>query len=452
MDGYTLAARAREVCDDPEVRRALAERDITTVYRRLVAAGLNQRQIADLTGQRPSEISEIVNGRAVQSIVVLERIADGLGVPRGWMGLAFAGGRSRSEVYAELELAPDAQEVDEDVKRRSFLAVAGTELFGQPLFGTPSAGALTIRDVHHEPPSRVGMADVESFTAVTARLGVLDRTAGGVAARETLAAVAAGGDQLLTAEATDQVRHLLRGAVSEAHRLAGWASGDVGMVDHCRWHMRRAMDLAQGDAERLAGVLAAAGDMEKHYRAPGDALKLFQLGTIGLPVNGDPQARAVLHGLAAGAYLTLGHPDQARAELRTARSLFSDAPDAAASLPFFAFYGPGHGLLAATGSKLADYDSARTDVQQALDTRPDYDVRCRALDTIVLATILINAGELRDGIMETRRALALVQEVGSQRVRDRLAPLGDALTGRNDSTCRDLARQVRAATAESPQP
>ncbi|MGH3797801.1 MAG: hypothetical protein ACRDSP_23260 [Pseudonocardiaceae bacterium] len=75
--------------------------------------------------------------------------------------------------------------------------------------------------------------------------------------------------------------------------------------------------------------------------------------------------------------------------------MFRDAPDPEAALPFFAFYGPGHGLLAATGAKLADYEPALDDVQRALDLRSDYDVRCRALDTIVLATILIDSGEIR---------------------------------------------------------
>ena len=39
-----------------------------------------------------SEISEIISGRrAVVSYDVLVRIGDGLGVPRGWMGLAASG-------------------------------------------------------------------------------------------------------------------------------------------------------------------------------------------------------------------------------------------------------------------------------------------------------------------------------------------------------------------------
>jgi len=261
-------------------------------------------------------------------------------------------------------------------------------------------------------------------------------------AREALVAMAATGERLLTTRCTDDVRHRMRYAVADVHRLAGWASGDVGLTDHCRWHMHQALDHAQGSPDRVAQVLAAAGDMEKHYGAPNDALKLFQLALVGTATSHDPRIGAVLHGLSASAFLTLGHPDKARAELSESRAMFSDADDTAGSLPFFAFYGPGHGLLAATMTKLADYERARTDVRQALNNRPDYDVRCNALDTIVLATILINAGELREGISETRRALGLVAEVGSQRVRDRLKPLQRALFARRDSTCRDLAHRV----------
>lgn len=194
---------------------------------------------------------------------------------------------------------------------------------------------------------------------------------------------------------------------------------------------------------------AAAGDMEKHYGAPEDALKFFQLGIVGLPVSADRQSSAVLYGLSASAYLMSGHAEQARRALKQARNLFAEVAEPEAALPFFAFYGPGHGLLAATGAKLADYEPARADVQRALDVRPDYDVRCRALDTIVLATILINAGELREGINETRRAVDLVTAVGSQRVRDRMEPLEHSLSARRDSTCQDLTQRVRIHRAQT---
>jgi transcriptional regulator with XRE-family HTH domain len=71
----------------PDLRRVLAERDVAGLYRALQEAGISQRRIANLTGQAQSEISEILGGRRVHSISVLERICDGLGIERSTMGL-----------------------------------------------------------------------------------------------------------------------------------------------------------------------------------------------------------------------------------------------------------------------------------------------------------------------------------------------------------------------------
>src|SRR5689334_25241676 len=71
------------------MRTALAARDIAAVFKLLQRVGVSQRRIAALTGQSQSEISEILSGRHVVSYDVLARIADGLGVPRGHLGLAY---------------------------------------------------------------------------------------------------------------------------------------------------------------------------------------------------------------------------------------------------------------------------------------------------------------------------------------------------------------------------
>src|SRR5215475_2752287 len=74
----------------PEMRAALFERDITTVYRLLQKVGFSQQWIAALTGQSQPEVSAIIHGRRVMAYAVLSRIADGLGIPRGYMGLSYA--------------------------------------------------------------------------------------------------------------------------------------------------------------------------------------------------------------------------------------------------------------------------------------------------------------------------------------------------------------------------
>jgi hypothetical protein len=67
--------------DDDDVRAALAARDIGTLYRLLGRLGVTQRRIAQLTGQSQPEVCEILKGRKVRDVWVLERITDGLGTP-----------------------------------------------------------------------------------------------------------------------------------------------------------------------------------------------------------------------------------------------------------------------------------------------------------------------------------------------------------------------------------
>jgi hypothetical protein len=79
-----------KVWQHKDMRRFLAARDIRAVYRLLQQYGVSQRAIAARTGQSQSEISEIIAGfRRVISYDLLERIAIGLDIPRGWMGLAY---------------------------------------------------------------------------------------------------------------------------------------------------------------------------------------------------------------------------------------------------------------------------------------------------------------------------------------------------------------------------
>ena len=77
------------VWERPDMRAALGGRDIGAAYTILQRHGVSQWRIAALTGQAQSEVSEIIGGRRVQAYDLLVRIANGLGVPRGLMGLAY---------------------------------------------------------------------------------------------------------------------------------------------------------------------------------------------------------------------------------------------------------------------------------------------------------------------------------------------------------------------------
>jgi transcriptional regulator with XRE-family HTH domain len=77
------------VWEVPLMRAALGARDVRQMYRLLQRLGYSQQRIAALAGQSQPEVSAILHGRRVMAYDVLSRIADGLGIPRGYMGLAY---------------------------------------------------------------------------------------------------------------------------------------------------------------------------------------------------------------------------------------------------------------------------------------------------------------------------------------------------------------------------
>jgi transcriptional regulator with XRE-family HTH domain len=83
-----LAPPNPELWERPEVRAILAERDIGSLIVLLQQYGFSQRRLAALMSMSQSEISEIKGGRRVGAYDVLLRVAEGLGVPLVYMGLA----------------------------------------------------------------------------------------------------------------------------------------------------------------------------------------------------------------------------------------------------------------------------------------------------------------------------------------------------------------------------
>lgn len=162
----------------PEARRALAARDIATVYRLLKDAGVSQRWIAELTGQSQSQVHDIVHGRIVKQYDVVVRIADGLGVDRAWLGVS----HGPEGAYAEpVTRAEPSEGVTAEMKRRAFLAAVSTAVWGSPVLGS----AMDLPTPHGAPghlPGTLGMTDVAAVEDMTGHFRALARQYGGHAA------------------------------------------------------------------------------------------------------------------------------------------------------------------------------------------------------------------------------------------------------------------------------
>lgn len=112
-----------DLWEQHEMRTALAVRDITTVYRLLHGHGVPAQRIADLTGQTPHEVRHVLAGGRVESYDDLTAIADGLGVPPGYLGLA----HHERPVPAE---PCDCARLDERARRDQFLTHAALVTVG----------------------------------------------------------------------------------------------------------------------------------------------------------------------------------------------------------------------------------------------------------------------------------------------------------------------------------
>src|SRR4030088_1818024 len=232
--------------EQPEIREALSKREISSVYRQLRQHGVSQRQIAALTGQSQSEVSEILKGRQVMAYDVLTRICDGLDVPRGYMGLAYD---EATELRVVGAAGGQQAEEDESVKRRRFLAHAAQVTMGAAVLG-PDSGSWSANPARTPAPGRIGITDVRQVEAATRALRSLDYQYGGGFCRDAVVAQLSWGQQMLGASGAEHVKKRLHVALADLHNLAGWTSFDIGLVDSARNHFGRALELAKaGDSD-----------------------------------------------------------------------------------------------------------------------------------------------------------------------------------------------------------
>lgn len=117
------AADLPDVWEQPEMRAALALRRMDAVYRLLLRHGVTRHRLATLTGQSPREVDDVLAGGRVESYDALAGIAEALGVPPGYMGLA----HDERPVHDE---PCDCEHLDERAKRDRFLAHAALVTVG----------------------------------------------------------------------------------------------------------------------------------------------------------------------------------------------------------------------------------------------------------------------------------------------------------------------------------
>jgi transcriptional regulator with XRE-family HTH domain len=429
----TLSVRHLPGLATERARRALAARDVSAVYRLLTESGISQRQIAHLTGQSQSEVSEILKGRRVMAYDVLVRIAEGLGVQRGSMGLAY------DEVAEPAGPAVGEEVVDEDMRRRALLAAASIALLGAPVLGEVLE-LPTPPNTPTPPPSRLGASDVAAVKELTAQLRTVTRTYGGGA--DVVTAVANRSRPLMSVPASKPIKAELGSALADLHTLAGWCCVDSGLHDQARACFATAMDLAAsaGDGVEVASALSHAGIQMRDAGAYNDGLKACQLGLIKLgeapDSPGAAEAAAWLNVESARVLAAMGHSEAAERSLKTAREWRPATAYDVADMECVTSY---------VYLQLGRLDTAQRFAASSVRKWAAEGTSRRegVLSDISLATIHTQTGQSDAGEL-AQRAISGVAPLRSLRTRRvKLAPLVKALDARTDSTSRNLAYRAR---------
>jgi tetratricopeptide (TPR) repeat protein/transcriptional regulator with XRE-family HTH domain len=430
------------------MRDALAARDISAVYRLLRMQGVSQRHIAAVTGQSQSEVSEILKGRQVMAYDVLARIADGLKVPRGYMGLAYD---TATQVRVATTGIDPQPEVDEQVKRRRFLAHAAAVTVGAASMG-PETESWVAAPGRAPAPGQIGVTDVRQVEAATKALRALDYQYGGGFCRDAVVAQLSWGQQMLSANATEPVRNRLYVALADLHNLAGWTSFDSGLLDVARTHFGHALELARAghNDPLVANILYRMGRVYLHQDEHEAALKLFQLGQIAAQEAGSELAVAVLCANEAWAYAAMGNESQAIKLINRTRSEFdrADTENADSWVKFFqepdlhAMVGTVHSVLALTVDK-KHTKFAIPALNRALSIYDDDMARSKAFNLSMLATNHLLDGDVDHGSRVGRHAIDLAETISSVRTKSRMKPLKTEADRRhNNSDARNLSERI----------
>ncbi|MPZ67005.1 MAG: helix-turn-helix domain-containing protein [Pseudonocardiaceae bacterium] len=397
------------VLDTPESRRALASRDIGTVYRLLKQRGVSQRTIAHATGQSQSEVSEILKGRRVRGYDLLVRICDGLGVGRGTMGLA------STDSYAD---GPGHPVMDDEMIRRRFLGLASSALLGSTVLG--EAGGLPLLT---GPPGQLGKVDVPWIRAMTVRLRDMEYQHGGASVAGAAQGVA---QQVIGSLRVSPPNRDLQVAGAGLIWSAGWILHDAGQR-HAFWqHLATALDLAReaGDKTTVINCIDMAGRVEREAGNHKQAAKLFEL----LSTRSRPDATR--WGLLAESYAPLS-PDAAMAALSRLRDAEgTDAPDAIGMV--------GHVSLA-----LGDHDAAVAAFERSLPNR--HGTRVAVQETAPMAIAHLRAGDVATGVQVAQHAAALAGDLRSTDADAAIHRMATELARQSDSTARDLSRELVSA-------
>ncbi|WP_020389946.1 helix-turn-helix domain-containing protein [Kribbella catacumbae] len=440
--------------DRPELRPVLASRDVAGIFRWLQRHGWSQTQIGARTYQSQGEVSEILNGRQVKAYDVLERIADALEIPRGFMGLAYSAA-SQPETYQTRDLTTE--------DRKNFAGAVASVAFGSVNDDAKKWLPEFTNGVAAVPPI-ITESDVHQVISMTAELRKLDQRYGGGAAVDAARGFYGYARRMIHSTADQRTHRDLKVSLADFSSMLGWSFHDIGDQSSARRYLINALVLAKdADEPSLASsILYRLGRVSMQEAQPVEALKMLQLGQLAAQDAGDPAEVARLHANEALAYAMLGKHDHVRDALARAEHEMGRADKSRVSPWTTLYFTPGDytGHRALVYNSLAGYARNPAERQayavravafahQALEeSGPDRSRRSRTFDRIILSTNLLRTHELEAGSEVAHEVIGETQHLRSGRGISRLSEIATAAADLStNSNAKDLEHQLVSVRA-----
>lgn len=407
------------VLELPEMVDACRERDFGRIFALAQKAGLYPSRIARRCDMTPSRVSEVISGRRkLTQLEVIERVADGIGIPGAMLGLAARPWeQGEHSAGAAQPLLPD-----QAVAARTRL-IAPQSLSAASATPEPAdAEALALRrELASAAVADSAVARLHALQVDTMRQ--MDRQIGAATVLPQLEVQIQQVENLLRYGTAPAGRAPLAAALTEAATLAGWQALDLGLYRKA-WELHETAKAAARESGSAALVAHAMGQQAYVLLDLGEAEKAMEQIRFARESAGralPPLMQSWLFAAEAEAHAAAGHEAECRDGMDRAEAVRPSDP-ADPSLPFL-FLGGSH-LARWRGNALATLgaDEALEDLTASLKsmdltgfTRAEAGVRCD------LAVVLARRGEREEAQRQALRAQDLAAMTSSVRQRRRIA-------------------------------
>ncbi|MFF3730972.1 XRE family transcriptional regulator [Streptomyces sp. NPDC002476] len=402
------------VLGDPRMIEACLARDFGTIFTLVRRAGIYPSRVARLCEMTPSRVSEVIAGkRTLTQIGVIERVADGLGIPGSMLGLAARTWESSNNPVVQDLAAADMTHRPASLQLPQQMVIPADDEGDEALGLRRELMAATSADST--------VAALYSTQVDTMRQ--LDRQIGAERLLPQLQEQISQMEKLLRFGTAAGAREALAAALTEAATLAGWQALDLGRYK-VAWSLHETAKVAAreaGSPALLAHATAQQAYVLLDLRQPAEAVQLVRFAREQGGSSMPPLVESWLFAAEAETHAAAQDEVACRLGLERAEAVRPTDPSDP-TLPFL-FLAGAHldrwrgNCLATLGvdEALEDLTASLSSMELSGFTRAEAGVRCD------LAVVLARKGEFAEAQKQAVRAQDLAALASSVRQRRRIA-------------------------------